>query len=634
MKNQQKPYNTSLQKKPLPIRGKKNTNIYITDNTLDVFNEIFEHTPVGLCLIDRSGAILRANATCDALLGNGKATFGSQFAGLLPPDCQSAFEAAVNNITANKKAAVELGIELLRQGGHMINLQLLFSQLSGNVLVTVKNTTDSQKVKRLLYETQKTVNIGGWEYDLLSNEINWTREVYDIFDLDPSAYHPSSSNGFRYYHPDSLPTANEALHRATEHGEPFDLEFKLNTAKERVKWVRATCKPLRVGNKIVKLYGAFQDITHIKAEQDRIKASELWFKSIFNVSRDGMLIELNGSINLVNQALITLFKYEQPSDLIGKPINTVLISENNQLPVIDWLGIAAKSQSKPSLEIKGHCENGKLIDIEIAVSPLEVDSQQYRIITVRDITERKLAEKKLKEQNGKLIKANAELDRFVYSASHDLRAPMLSLLGLINLIKLSLGGAEVPVYLGLMEESIKKLDNFLQDIVDYSRNARVSIAHEAIDFERLMEKVYEHLDLTKKNDEGVEKLLNVETSEAVYSDFERLKIILCNLISNSIRYKSNRNRHPYVSVTVHTNGNGETVIQVKDNGQGIDSDHIDKIFDMFYRGAQLNLGSGLGLYIVKETVTALSGTVTVRSITGMGSTFTITLPNTAPGQQA
>lgn len=229
----------------------------------------------------------------------------------------------------------------------------------------------------------------------------------------------------------------------------------------------------------------------------------------------------------------------------------------------------------------------------------------------------------IEKRNRELKKVNSELDKFVYSASHDLRAPLASVLGLVNVARLS-DGKDIPLYLDLIEKSIQRLDGFIRDIIDFSRNARLEIIREEISFNTLIHEVMDDLRfLDHKN--SILRIVTVNGHGAFHTDSRRLKIILTNLISNAIRYHNLRQENPFIEVKVDHDDNHAT-IQVIDNGSGIAEQHLMNIFKMFYRANENIKGSGLGLYIVNETVDKLEGRITVSSKIDEGTTFTVSLP--------
>lgn len=238
----------------------------------------------------------------------------------------------------------------------------------------------------------------------------------------------------------------------------------------------------------------------------------------------------------------------------------------------------------------------------------------------------KLIFNKREIENQELKTANYELDRFVYSTSHDLRAPLNSMMGLIEIAKDDTTEEQMLDYLKMLKGSAEKLDGFICDILDYSRNSRMKIDNEHINFKELLSDVTENLKFIGGNIRTVEIKIDIPDETSIYSDKNRLLTILNNLISNAIRYQNSKIANPFVSVKIETFPT-ETIILVKDNGIGIDKESQAKIFDMFYRVSQESVGSGLGLYIVKEAVSKLNGDIKVQSEIGIGTTFLIKIPN-------
>ncbi|HEX5167724.1 MAG TPA: HAMP domain-containing sensor histidine kinase [Cyclobacteriaceae bacterium] len=228
-------------------------------------------------------------------------------------------------------------------------------------------------------------------------------------------------------------------------------------------------------------------------------------------------------------------------------------------------------------------------------------------------------------ENYKLLtKANTELDRFVYSTSHDLRAPLTSILGLINIVDQSDNPTEIKKYVGMMRDRIFLLDKFIKDITDYSRNNRLEVQRQKINLSQVSQEVWELLKYTPEAKE-IDFQLEIPKDVVIETDQNRLKTVLLNLVSNAIRYHDTRKSDRYVRLRYQMNGKGYH-IKVEDNGQGIPHSYHTKVFDMFYRANESSKGSGLGLYIVKETVSKMSGTIQLESAPGVGSTFTIKLP--------
>lgn len=232
----------------------------------------------------------------------------------------------------------------------------------------------------------------------------------------------------------------------------------------------------------------------------------------------------------------------------------------------------------------------------------------------------------LKLANYELVKANTELDNFVYSVSHNLRGPISSVLGLINLAR-SEGpeaNAVLAPYFTMMEQSIKRLDETIREILDYSHNSRDAIELEEIDGVKMGQQTFEKL----KYMHGAERIrfeVLCESDSTFMSDARRMSVIFSNLIANSIKYSDHTKADKFLRIHIAV---GEKItIEFEDNGVGIPEKYFTRIFDMFYRVNERSDGAGLGLYIAKESVEKLNGQISVESQLGKGSKFRIEIPS-------
>lgn len=231
----------------------------------------------------------------------------------------------------------------------------------------------------------------------------------------------------------------------------------------------------------------------------------------------------------------------------------------------------------------------------------------------------------MERQNEDLVKINSELDSFVYSVSHNLRAPLRSVLGLINLTKDEQNVETIHDYNRKMEIMINKLDETLKEILDYSRNARQDKLTERVDLKKAIQENLEKLKYMP-GFERVEVKLTVNRSTVFMTDAYRVAVILNNMISNAIKYQDFSKEKSFLHIQVAIKSDVAT-LHFHDNGIGIEPSVIDKIFNMFYRATDRSDGSGLGLYIVKEAVEKLNGKISVESKPGEGTLFRIELPN-------
>ncbi|MEJ1240545.1 HAMP domain-containing sensor histidine kinase [Chryseolinea sp. T2] len=230
-----------------------------------------------------------------------------------------------------------------------------------------------------------------------------------------------------------------------------------------------------------------------------------------------------------------------------------------------------------------------------------------------------------KTENSNLEKTNSELDRLLYSASHDLRSPLLSIKGLVKITQDKNECEQTGKYLTMIGERTDRLDSFIRDIIDYSKNARTEGNREMVDLKELVTEVQQNFQFLE-GASSIDFQQEINPREVVL-DRSRILIVLNNLISNAIKYHRADGEAKWIK-TVISVANNILCIVVADNGQGIHQERKAKVFEMFYRATDRSQGSGLGLYIVKEVVEKMGGTITVDSIEGEGTSFAVSIPIT------
>jgi signal transduction histidine kinase len=195
-------------------------------------------------------------------------------------------------------------------------------------------------------------------------------------------------------------------------------------------------------------------------------------------------------------------------------------------------------------------------------------------------------------------------------------------LGLVNLAKKDIDVHMKNMYLDMISKSALQQDHFIKEILDQSKNARLEVQREEILFEPLINEAFNQLKFETPGPQ-LEKVIHINQDHPFFSDRWRLKVILNNILSNAIRY---RNGHdPIIKINVDISENG-AVLAIEDNGRGIEKDHLPNIYKMFYRATDDGAGSGLGLYIVKETIEKLNGHVNIESEVGKGTTVKLEIP--------
>ncbi len=370
-----------------------------------------------------------------------------------------------------------------------------------------------------------------------------------------------------------------------------------------------------------------RNITERKEAENEIKRSNLFLQTLLNTipvnvcwkDLDSKYLGANtlflNRVNLHNESQIV---GKTDGDIFGEHYSAIFVARDKE--VIE--------KGSPSIFYEDEYEeNGQLKWMLKSKVPLK-DSEDKVIgvlIAGQDITERKINEQNVRRKNEELVKINTELDRFVYSASHDLRAPIASVLGLIEVMKMEDKPEMIHKYLEKQKKALKKMDDFIQEIVHFSRNGRLDVVCEEIDLKFLIEEIFEQYSYLQ-DAQSIEKKITV-TGEGVFcSDKQRLNVIFSNLISNSLKYADSNKGNPYLHVHIEITKE-RAIIIMEDNGEGIQEEYKERIYDMFFRATVNSSGSGIGLYIVKEVVNKLNGEIGFSSDFGLGTCFRINIPN-------
>lgn len=346
-------------------------------------------------------------------------------------------------------------------------------------------------------------------------------------------------------------------------------------------------------------------------------------ESLTGFIREGFFrVDAFGKIVFVNEALVYMLCYSSADELSAASLASLFADEEAYLfftekikaesCIIEHRFLFRKKTGQNFWGVitsKQAMRNGELVT-------------ETRVYDISDLVK---AEEALRVSETKAEKLMMELDRFIYSASHDIRSPVSSIQGLINVMKLELKDENYIKLIELMSVSVNRLDRFVSDLTSFAENSKKEVNTIRIDFEKLLisllNKFKDHPCLAK-----VTVTSEMEVDTPFSSDLFRVRLILNNIIKNALDFCDHNKSNRIVSIQISTYS-GKAIIEIFDNGVGIATPHLDKVFDMFYRASSSSKGSGIGLYTAREAAIVLGGGITLSSLYAIGTSVRIELPN-------
>ena len=379
----------------------------------------------------------------------------------------------------------------------------------------------------------------------------------------------------------------------------------------------------------------FADLFHMSEELHRRRNAEVVRQSaerirlVLDSSLDAVVtIDEQGRVTGWNPQAETAFGWGR-EDVLGADLADLIIPERyraaHRRGLEHFLATGEGPLLNRRLELAAIRRDGVEIPVELTISPLSLPDRYEFSAFIRDITERKAAEEQIRHYATELERSNRELDQFAYSASHDLRSPLRAIGQMASWITEDHGKElpeEVRRDLGLIERRVRRMQQLLDDMLDYARAGRQDGELSHIDSEKL---VHEIVDLLAPPPGFT---VSVGAMPALVTHRAPLAQVLRNLIGNAIKHHDLAVGHVDVSAIDH----GDHVeFVVRDDGPGIPREYHEKIFQMFatLKPRDVVEGSGMGLAMVRKIVENRGGTIHIESAEGRGATFRFTWPRSA-----
>ncbi|WP_094524436.1 MULTISPECIES: PAS domain S-box protein [unclassified Halorubrum] len=450
-----------------------------------------------------------------------------------------------------------------------------------------------ERNRDLLRHTQQLAKVGGWEADLETGEQRWTKETYNIHDLDPAEESdPSVETAIEFYHPDDQSTIQTAIENCRTHGKPYDLELRLITAENDEKWVRTTGERIHDGDDIIKLRGAIQDIT---AQKEREKELRLYEQLVRHSPE--LLVIMDEEMTVKYQSPPSPLLEWEPLDVVGENPSEEIHPDDHEKLMDHFARLKDKPDGIVAVEFRARDVDGDWRWIESRGQNFtDSDPIEGILAVMRDVTQRK-------QQEQRLVRERDRLDEFTSIVSHDLRSPLNVAKG-----RTKLAASECDSeHLTDVQQALTRMEALIEDSLALARQGKVVGETTSVDLEAIVARCWETTSTT-------EATLEIEGLSSIQADADRLPEVFENLFRNAVDHGGEG-----VTITV---GEVDTGFYIEDDGSGISDDNRDEVFETGYSTSEE--GVGFGLNIVKQIVEAHGWEIHVTDSADGGARFEIT----------
>ncbi|HIJ86419.1 MAG TPA: PAS domain S-box protein [Desulfuromonadales bacterium] len=612
------------------------------------FSGAFVYSPIGMALVSTEGKWLKANVSLCKMLGYSEEELLTRtFQDITHPDDLETDLNYVSQLLAGEIEDYRMEKRYFHKQG-----QIIWILLSGSLvrdsdglplyfIAQIENITERKlaedalvKARILHSKSERIGKVGGWEFDIETLELTWTEEVYRIHEVD-FTYKPTVAEGVNFYIPSSRSVIEQALQRAIEFGEPFDVELNIITAKGNLRSIHA------IGNADLenhKVFGFFQDVTERKRLEETLWNERAFLRTLIDAAADLIYFKDNNGLYLGCNKACEAFIGLSEQDQIGKSdfeffdkdiaehiamVDHEVLEGGVAIRVEEWI-------SSPTA--------GRLLLETIKAPIYDKEGLPIGLVGVsRDITERKLLEEELHKAKAAAESANRAKSEFLANMSHELRNPMNGVLGMTQLLEMTELTKEQREFVAALKLSGKNLLALINDILDLSKIEAGKITLESVEFNlrRAINDIY----LMQKSAIFEKKIafnvtIDDEIPQVILGDQLRVKQIIHNLLGNAAKFTKQGSIS--IAAEVHERHYSSLIIQITitDTGIGISGEALDKIFKPFVQedGSTTRQfgGSGLGLTISRQLAELMGGEISVKSTQGVGSSFILKIPFTIP----
>lgn len=503
---------------------------------------------------------------------------------------------------------------------HVIGNPIIKNNKIIKMVGAVQDITEYKEKEFKLKEAQSIAKLGYWRFDIVKNQLEWSDEIFNIFEIKKDNFQANYEAFFDAIHPQDRSDVHEAYQNSLKTKKPYSITHRLLLEDGRIKWVEEKCNTEFDENDNPTLStGTVQDITEQKNLEIQNNKITKRFENMFRNHNSIMLLiePKSGLILDANKSACKFYGYDL-EEIKYTNIKTIDITSKN----------------KNDISIYNHkLKNGKIKTVEVNSSPIEIYDGYILFSIIKDITKEKEYEKKLAKAKEKADKANKAKSDFLANISHEIRTPLNAVIGLSDLLYDTKLDSKQTQYLNNINYSAKTLLHVINDILDYSKieAGKFKIVETSFNLRDILKNINDlfnyqistkDLTLSFHIDKNIPSLLE--------GDSLRISQILINLISNALKFT--QKGYIFINIGIKKQKDNNIVLSflVEDTGIGISKDNQNKIFDSFEQLENDIIkraeGSGLGLMICKKLLKLMNGHIWVESIENKGSKFFFDIP--------
>jgi PAS domain S-box-containing protein len=494
----------------------------------------------------------------------------------------------------------------------------------------LKNANDKLKESNEKYDiVAKATSDTIWDWKIQEDNLTWNKGIKGIYGYNQDQVGTNSKWWFDNIHPeDSIKMSINLYSFLEQKTEKWQDQYRFKCADNTYKYVLDRGFILKnEDGKAIRMIGAIQDITKQKEEENRLRLHE----TVFTEAKDSIIITEATSNNneipkivFANPAYSIMTGYDH-NEIIGKSLHFFL-GENSDREQMKKLSNAITNKEECFLEIIFYKKDQSEYWVRLSFIPVYNTEKElsHWISIQRDITEEKKLEKEKEILIRELTTNNKDLKQFSYITSHNLRAPLSNLTGLLNLIDdISIEDSELKEILTGFKVSTHLLNETINDLAKViTIKDSPSSQIETLLIKELFNNI---LNQVKYQIETIKPVINIDFDNAVNINTNKayFESILLNLLTNALKYRS-KDKPLIINIAI-TEINKKIVINFKDNGIGIDLErHKDKIFGLYQRFHNYPDSKGLGLYLVKSQIETMGGTISIKSEVNKGTAYLLT----------